>query len=289
MARHHARRHQWPLLLLVAVVVAVGVYELHLLRQLVKPSGLVGPDVRERAAVLALRVPDRGSSERSAVLESNAPSADAPALRRELDDQALNATTSVPDSTTAPPATAPVPRSTAAPPVDRSRGIIIALHDGIVAMGASLIRELRCLGNSEVIQVYHCFPDELSAESRAMLTRGVSNVEIIDVCSAMLKRDPTADMKVLQSFKSYWVKPLAVYHSSLKEIILLDADVILLQDPAVVRSLAGYNRTGTTFFYDRVSPINKFLNRVGVPLRALGASAVRNAAQLARVQGRHGA
>ncbi|GLE11302.1 hypothetical protein PINS_up023668 [Pythium insidiosum] len=189
------------------------------------------------------------------------------ALRRELDNESIvNATRAPPQLSLAPATTTPpvVSQPATLPPIDRTRGIIVALHDGVAAMGASLIRELRCLGNRELIQVYHCFPEELSAESRTMLTRNVDGVEIIDVCTSILKHEPSADVKVLQSFKSYWVKPLAVYHSSLKEIILLDADVVLLRDPAVVRSLAGYNRTGTTFFYDRVSPINKFLNRVGV-------------------------
>ncbi|TMW56179.1 hypothetical protein Poli38472_008827 [Pythium oligandrum] len=158
--------------------------------------------------------------------------------------------------------------------VDPTRGIIMALHDRIVPMGVSLIRELRCLGNREIIQVYHCFPEELSEESRRLLTRDDNHVDIIDVCSDMMERNMMLLEGTMRTFQSYWVKPLAVVHTNLTEVVLVDADVILVQDPAVVRTLAGYNRTGTTFFYDRVSPLNKFFNRIvtrrsGVKLQLL--------------------
>lgn len=40
--------------------------------------------------------------------------------------------------------------------VGRERGVMVCLHDAMLNMGLSLIRELRCLGNHELIQVYHC-------------------------------------------------------------------------------------------------------------------------------------
>ncbi|GAB9469216.1 Rxlr effector candidate protein [Globisporangium polare] len=159
-----------------------------------------------------------------------------------------------------------------------ARGVIISLHNGIVSMGVSLIRELRCLGNTELIQVYHCLPDELSEEAQALLTRNDSNVEIVDVCSDFLSRsimnggDPTipvdnvfaGDEVLARSFQSYWLKPLALYHTKLQEVILLDADAVLMRDPADLRTMSGYERTGTTFFYDRVYAMRRFFNRVDV-------------------------
>lgn len=159
-----------------------------------------------------------------------------------------------------------------------ARGVIISLHNGVVSMGVSLIRELRCLGNTELVQVYHCLPDELSEEAQALLTRNDSNVEIIDVCSDYLSRsvmnggDPTipvdnvfAGNEILaRSFQSYWLKPLALYHTKLQEVILLDADAVLMRDPADLRTMSGYERTGTTFFYDRVYAMRRFFNHVDV-------------------------
>lgn len=141
-------------------------------------------------------------------------------------------------------------------------GVIMSLHNGIVSMGVSLIRELRCLGNDEVIQVYHCFPDEMSDESRAVLTRNDPRVEVIDVCTELLADKDAGwfHQSIASSFKSYWLKPLALHHTKIREVILLDADAVLMRNPADLRALSGYKRTGTTFFYDRVVRLKKFLN-----------------------------
>ncbi|DBA00508.1 TPA: hypothetical protein N0F65_006412 [Lagenidium giganteum] len=144
------------------------------------------------------------------------------------------------------------------------RGIIMCLHNGILSMGMSLIRELRCLGNTEVIQVYHCF-DELPDESQQLLRRNDSRVEIIDVCQRLMDEDNGTffhgDKGLAESFKSYWIKPLALYYSRFQEVILLDADDILMRDPADLRLLSGYQRTGTVFFRDRIVDINNFFNK----------------------------
>ncbi|KAJ0391065.1 hypothetical protein P43SY_011597 [Pythium insidiosum] len=51
-----------------------------------------------------------------------------------------------------------------------------------------------------------------------------------------------------------------MYHTDLQHVILLDADAFPLRDPAVLRSLPGYERTGTTFFYDRVINSKVYFN-----------------------------
>lgn len=140
------------------------------------------------------------------------------------------------------------------------RGIIMCLHEGIVAMGVSLIRELRCLGNQEIIQVYHCL-NELSEESQALLTRHDPHVEVIDVCQRMLDAEEMENHDQAKSFQSYWIKPLALYYTNFTEVILMDADDVMMKDPAVLRDLEGYKTTGTLFFYDRVVPYRKFFNR----------------------------
>lgn len=146
-------------------------------------------------------------------------------------------------------------------PFGAKKGIILCLHDGIAAMGASLIRELRCLGNREVVQVYHCLDSELSSKSRAVLTRNDPLVEIIDVCADLQKRNVRLPESMGDAFQSYWIKPLALTHTSLTEVILLDADAILLRDPAVLRFTKGYRDHGSVFFYDRVTGCHKFLNK----------------------------
>ncbi|CAH0480903.1 unnamed protein product [Peronospora belbahrii] len=148
---------------------------------------------------------------------------------------------------------------------DYERGIIICIHNNVAEMGVSLIRELRCLGNFELIQVYHCFPEELSDENRALLTRNDMRVEIVDVCTDIMAKTGVenlfqGDVDIAKTFQSYWIKPMAMYHTKLRQVIMLDADAILLKDPAVVRQMSGYVRTGTTFFRDRIIKSNMFLS-----------------------------
>ena len=143
--------------------------------------------------------------------------------------------------------------------VSRQHGIILTLHDGIIALGASLVKDLRCLGNQELIQIYHCLPGELSPESRDLLLLDETRLEIVDACTSYIDRGALTP-QLAQKFRSYWIKPLALLHTDLQEPMLLDADAIPLRDPAVLRSLPGYVRTGTTFFYDRVLPLVQFFN-----------------------------
>lgn len=62
-------------------------------------------------------------------------------------------------------------------------------------------------------------------------------------------------------FRNWWVKPLAMYHTDVRHVILMDVDDIIIKDPAVLRDLKPYKMTGTTFFYDRVhSNCRAFVN-----------------------------
>ncbi|POM71193.1 Hypothetical protein PHPALM_12267 [Phytophthora palmivora] len=143
--------------------------------------------------------------------------------------------------------------------VSRQDGIVICMYDGVLDMGLSLIRELRCLGNQELIQVYHCSQDELSQRSVELLFRLDDRVELVDVCSDLASRG-VIPINMTAAFQNWWIKPLAMYHTDIRHVMLLDVDDFIVKDPAVVRKLGGYVETGTTFFYDRVVHKNKFLN-----------------------------
>lgn len=155
-------------------------------------------------------------------------------------------------------------RSTPPLPVSYQKGIVMCLHNGIIAMGVSLIKELRCLGNTEPVQVYHCFPDELSNHSRSllsMMSTPESPIQLIDVCTEMVEKE-ILTLKIAKTFASYWIKPLALHHTNITEVLLLDADVLAMEDPAVIRTLPGYVSTGTTFFYDRVVNKKRNFNKI---------------------------
>ncbi|KAE9356465.1 hypothetical protein PF008_g3598 [Phytophthora fragariae] len=133
----------------------------------------------------------------------------------------------------------------------RDRGIVICMHNNVLAMGLSLIRELRCLGNEELVQVYHCGQDELSAQSKEILFSTDNRLELVDVCSDLSERG-VITKAMADKFKNWWIKPLAVYHTDVRHVMLMDVDDIIVKDLAALRELDGYKDTGTTFFYDRV-------------------------------------
>ncbi|KAL7690001.1 putative alpha-mannosyltransferase, nucleotide-diphospho-sugar transferase [Plasmopara halstedii] len=142
--------------------------------------------------------------------------------------------------------------------VSRERSLVVCLHDKMLHMGLSLIRELRCLGNQELIQAYHCGRNELSNQSVEILFGLDNRVELVDVCSDLLSRGIFSE-GMSRMFQNWWIKPLALYHTDVRHVMLLDVDDIILRNPDVVRSLDGYLRTGTTFFYDRVRYGKRFL------------------------------
>ncbi|KAL4176839.1 mannosyltransferase [Phytophthora ramorum] len=144
--------------------------------------------------------------------------------------------------------------------VSRDKGIVMCMHDAAVPMGLSLIKELRCLGNQELIQVYHCFPEEMHEKSRSLLLGADARLEIIDVCSDLVERK-VLTRAVAKEFRSWWLKPLALTHTDLVEVLLMDVDDVFMHNPAVLRSTPGYRRTGTTFFYDRVLYSREWFNQ----------------------------
>ncbi|KAG1685663.1 hypothetical protein DVH05_007786 [Phytophthora capsici] len=135
--------------------------------------------------------------------------------------------------------------------VGRDKAIVLCMDNDVLPLGLSLIRELRCLGNRDLIKVYHCLPQEMSATSRELLLETDERLEIVDVCSDLVERGAMT-LELAGHFRGWWIKPLALYHSDATEVILLDPDSLFTRDPAVLRTTEGYNRTGTTFFYDRL-------------------------------------
>ncbi|KAL3665475.1 hypothetical protein V7S43_009510 [Phytophthora oleae] len=184
-----------------------------------------------------------------------------------------------PTTTPAPSTVAPTPAPTQKPtpkptekPVEKpkpvaeprqaimkgSKGVLLCLHDGILELGISLIRELRCLGNKEPIEVHHCH--DLTRPSVDLLFGLDDNIQVIDLCERYVSKNVFSDA-MAKSFQSYWIKPLAVHFTSFEELIFLDADAILLKDPAALRQNEGYKKHGTLFFYDRVINNNQYLNK----------------------------
>ncbi|RHZ33821.1 hypothetical protein DYB26_007747 [Aphanomyces astaci] len=141
-----------------------------------------------------------------------------------------------------------------------TRGIVMTMSDAMVPIGASLVLELRSLGNSDPIQVMHCLASDLSARSIDILTATDANLQVVDICRVLLDADLLPSVDIASEFQSYWLKPLALLLSSFDQVMLMDADNIFLRNPSLLWNSTQYTDTGTLFFYDRVIPSNWGLN-----------------------------
>ncbi|RLO10276.1 hypothetical protein DYB28_013149 [Aphanomyces astaci] len=138
------------------------------------------------------------------------------------------------------------------------RGFVVPMFDAMIPIGVSLIQELRRYGNNDVIQVYHCL-GELSPLSVQLLHRADDFIEVIDVCHEYVTQG-NLTLEQAKDFRNFYIKPLALIHTRLEDVILLDADDILFSDPAALWDVPAYKATGTIFFYDREINENSYLN-----------------------------
>ncbi|RHY26379.1 hypothetical protein DYB32_007674 [Aphanomyces invadans] len=142
-----------------------------------------------------------------------------------------------------------------------TRGIVMTVCDAMVPIGASLVMELRALGNTDPIQIMYCLPSDLSATSIALLHATDPDVQVIDICRILLDANLLPNDDVAVAFQSFWLKPVALLLSSFDQVMLMDVDNIFLHDPSVLWTAPAYKETGTLFFYDRVVPLDWGLNQ----------------------------
>ncbi|OQS07250.1 hypothetical protein THRCLA_00738 [Thraustotheca clavata] len=133
----------------------------------------------------------------------------------------------------------------------------MCLFDAMVPMAVSLVLELRALGNTDLIQMYHC-NGELSPSSQRIIYMMDAHVQIIDGCVAMVEAGILSSGQA-NDFRSFWIKPLALVHTHLDDVVLIDADDLVFQDVALLWDVPEYKETGTIFFYDREIPKHQYL------------------------------
>ncbi|ETW03695.1 hypothetical protein H310_05081 [Aphanomyces invadans] len=139
-----------------------------------------------------------------------------------------------------------------------TRGFVVPMFDAMIPIGISLIKELRRYGNNDIVQVYHCL-DEISPRSMQLLYQSDEQIEVIDVCLDYVTRG-NLTLEQAKDFRNFFIKPLALIHTRLDDVILLDADDILFSDPAALWTVPAYREYGTIFFYDREINENSYLN-----------------------------
>ncbi|RLN78934.1 hypothetical protein BBJ28_00017169, partial [Nothophytophthora sp. Chile5] len=147
------------------------------------------------------------------------------------------------------------------------RGLVLPLFDDLAALGLSLLLQLRVLGVTQPVEIPHC--GDLDAKIRASIaskSAQLGEVYVYDACELAAKEtsllDPSKPLfcKDLSAchrkFRSFDIKALGVVYSRFEELMLLDADALLLQNPTPLWDTDKYQTTGTLFFNDRISQTN---------------------------------
>lgn len=132
-----------------------------------------------------------------------------------------------------------------------SKGIVIAVGgDGLpFRLAGQLLVNLRTVLKSDLpIQVAYGGDKDMTLEQREKLASldGLSNTEFLDVLSVF--DDSTLDL----AENGWAVKIFAVLASSFEQVILLDADAVLMQQPEVFFEQGAYTETGAYLFHDRL-------------------------------------
>jgi len=123
------------------------------------------------------------------------------------------------------------------------KGIVISVGNYQFKYALSTIDALRNIIKCDLpIEVFYNGNDDLSKENRDIL------LTYDDIYISDLKK--YFDNEILKN--SGWdSKPFCILASRFEEIILMDADVTYLRDPAELFDEEGYQRTGTLYFMDR--------------------------------------
>lgn len=139
----------------------------------------------------------------------------------------------------------------------KGRGIVFTISDSHLELTIRLIKLLRALKNTLPIEVIYY--KDLSESSRSKL---------IEVCRSEFKSDnsvlPPQDIsfidvstavkpKYIDKFGNFGNKILATLFNSFEEMILMDADTVVLEKPEFFFGLRKYQKTGTMFYKDRLA------------------------------------
>lgn len=139
----------------------------------------------------------------------------------------------------------------------KGRGIVLTIADSHLELTIRLIQVLRALKNTLPIEVVYY--KDLSEQSRS---------KIIEVCRREFKLDdttlPPQDISFIDvssavksdyidKFGNFGNKLLATLFNSFEEMILMDADSVVMENPEFFFNLTKYKKTGTMFYKDRLA------------------------------------
>lgn len=122
-------------------------------------------------------------------------------------------------------------------------GLVIPVASHHMRFAVHLIKTLRVLGCDLPIRAVYAGEDDLRPKEVALLRGLPGDTEVIDVCTMV-------DCDSLQ-LKGWQIKPFAILIAPWPRVILADADVIFLQNPARMLKDPDFIRHGVLIFHDR--------------------------------------
>eukprot|EP00873_Tetraselmis_striata_P026191 jgi/Tetstr1/446455/TSEL_033996.t1 len=136
------------------------------------------------------------------------------------------------------------------PPEPGSRGIVIAVSDGLLISAYAVVRLLRAHGCKLPIDLW-AFPDELTEASREALK------ELTLVYGAKLhKIMASKDALCSDANRCFGIKPYALFHARFESVLLLDSDNFPVRDPTYLFDSHEFLEAGAIFWPDFWNPGN---------------------------------
>lgn len=135
----------------------------------------------------------------------------------------------------------------------KGKGIVVSIADKHLDDMVRLVRLLRGLKNTLPIQIVYY--DNLSKETKETIVKAARSdfenypeqeVWFVDVKDAITE-------EYLYKFGGFGNKILAALFNSFEEMMLVDADTVMLKSPEFFFNIEKYVRTGTAFYKDRAS------------------------------------
>ncbi|KAG7395997.1 hypothetical protein PHYBOEH_002903 [Phytophthora boehmeriae] len=147
------------------------------------------------------------------------------------------------------------------------RGLVLPLFDDLAPLGLSLLLNLRVLGLDLPVEIPHCGDlSEKLVKSIVKKTKQLGNVYVYDACEVAVKEKSLLDAskplfcndidECHKKFRTFDIKVLGLVYSRFEELMVLDADVLMLESPMLLWEAEKYKTTGTLFFNDRISQTN---------------------------------
>ncbi|OLL21798.1 putative alpha-1,3-mannosyltransferase MNN14 [Neolecta irregularis DAH-3] len=130
----------------------------------------------------------------------------------------------------------------------RERGIVITSGRQQFRLCLHLVYSLRTILNTDLpIEIMYGGDDDLTVQERNLLANAGHDIRFVDVKKILVDPDNLIELP-----GSFAIKTFSMLVSSFRQVLLIDADGVFLQDPKVIFENKQYKDTGTLFFHDRI-------------------------------------